>query len=327
MGALSKQTFPALPQCDEQRHLQPTTLYSAMTRQLQIRMPSMQHPMRLFVTLTLSALVSAFANAALPDPGMWVIGNELNGTPGRGLQIDRQGGKTVIVSYFGYRPDGSSLFLQASGTMQDAKNFASDLVEYKNGRAIAGSAKDGEFAQSHGPVSITFDSSTSGVITLPGEPPQALKRFNFEDLRIRLHGATYLHTIIGATATLTQGGFIRFEISGEQLLASEKRNDGTECTYRGTLEPTGKGFRSIGSVQCTDSPQPQTYRIEDLQADEWLMLSGRLYTPDEKETAHWSSLKSIVGVCIDLPGPSFSITPKPRCGPFPASGWAQWENQ
>lgn len=84
-----------------------------------------------------SALVSCLAApamAALPDSGMWTIDGELNGKPGRGIQIDRQSGLNVIVTYYGYRTDGSALFLQAAGQLKDEKIFEGS---WPNTRAVA----------------------------------------------------------------------------------------------------------------------------------------------------------------------------------------------
>ncbi len=45
--------------------------------------------------------VGAPAFAILPQQGMWSIGSEVNGKPGRGIQLDRQGGDYLILTYFG----------------------------------------------------------------------------------------------------------------------------------------------------------------------------------------------------------------------------------
>lgn len=57
--------------------------------------------------------------------GMWSFDDELNGRPGRSLQIENlPGSGALIVSYLGYRADGSSLFLQGSAPV--------DMVQVRN---------------------------------------------------------------------------------------------------------------------------------------------------------------------------------------------------
>lgn len=276
-----------------------------------------KHVKPIVLAFVLSTLAATSAYAALPDPGMWVIGDELNGKPGRGLQIDRQGGKTVIVSYFGYRPDGSALFLQASGPIQDNENFVGDLVEYKNGRALSGAARDGEFAQSHGQIAISFDTNTSGLVTLPGESTQALNRFQFEESSSRLIGFEFVHASVAHTTGMSRTGKINFQLNNGQLNVQEQRNDGVSCTYVGTFLPAGKGFKSVGQAQCSDASALQPYRIEGLQVDERGLLSARIILPDDGRYTPVYRLNSIAGVCErKLNSPVFAVPgPRLRCSP------------
>lgn len=52
---------------------------------------------------------SGVASAFTPANGLWGINAELNGSPGRGFQIEVEN-ETVVLTYYGYRPDGSSAF-------------------------------------------------------------------------------------------------------------------------------------------------------------------------------------------------------------------------
>ena len=64
-------------------------------------------------------LVSAGAHAArdfTPQAGTWVISEELDGKPGRGLAIDVQG-NTFFMQVFGYEKNGDATFYTATGTM------------------------------------------------------------------------------------------------------------------------------------------------------------------------------------------------------------------
>ncbi|MDH0419966.1 MULTISPECIES: hypothetical protein [Delftia] len=247
----------------------------------------------------LAAFISTPALAILPDSGMWSIGEELNGKPGRGIQIDRQGGSTLILTYFGYRADGSSLFLQAAGTLKDGKQFDGVLTEYRNGRALGGQARDGELAQEAGPVRIVFDSSTTATITLPGEAPQRLQRFQFEDLRNRLN-FTFSHSSAQGYARLSSPGEITFKVDENTLIAVEKSSTGnTACEYQGNLKPSGNAFRSEGTAQCFWGATPRTYlyNMEDLKVDEFGALSARFYFRDSISPELAPFLRSVVGIC------------------------------
>lgn len=219
------------------------------------------------------------AMAVLPDPGMWSIGAELNGKPGRGIQIDRQNGTTIIVTYFGYRTDGSSMFLQGVGAMEDGKVLSAELLEFRGGRVLGGEARDGERTRSAGFVEITFDSSTTGTITLPEEDaPQRFTRFTYEDFRERL-----FHTFPVVTGAHAVGfpapSRFTFAAEGNGVKITEVMSTGSTCVYSGTLVAAGGGFRSAGTAACTgESASVARYRIEDLNVDPFGVLTARLYT-------------------------------------------------
>ena len=146
--------------------------------------------MRSRLQLSMAAALAALSFsslAAMPQPGLWQFNAEVNGQPGRGVQIERAGGRTVILSYFGYRDDGSATFLQAVGPLKDGKTFSAPLLEYKNGKVIGGPLQSGTEAANHGTVTVEFDTATSGAITLPGENKTEFSRFTYEDLTRRLN--------------------------------------------------------------------------------------------------------------------------------------------
>ncbi len=235
-----------------------------------------------------SAAVSLSATHALalfPEQGMWTIGSELDGKPGRGIQIDRQGGRTVIVTYFGYRPDGSSMFLQASGALKDGKTFTGELSEFKNGRALAGPQRSGQVAQVAGPISIEFDTSTTGSITLPGEPPQRFSRFQFEDHSVRINGGFVGSVEVPALSVYLQPVYLELSSNRTELYITERtfrsNGDPVTCTLAGNLRAAGEGFASDGAANC-DKPgswagDRMSYRITDLKVDEYGVLNARLY--------------------------------------------------
>lgn len=240
------------------------------------------------------------AMAVLPDSGMWSIGSELNGKPGRGIQLDRQNGTTLIVTYFGYRADGSSLFLQGANSIEEGKTFSAELIEYRNGRVLGGGASDGERARSAGFVEITFDSSTSGTITLPEEDePQRFTRYTFEDFRERLFHTFPVVTGAGATGFPLPSRFT-FAADGNGVKITELLATGSSCVYSGTLVTAGGGFRSAGTAACTgESAAITRYRIEGLNVDAYGVLTARLYVGTAAAAASdpTPALRSLTGVC------------------------------
>lgn len=256
--------------------------------------------------------LSVPAWAALPDPGMWSIGSELNGKPGRGIQIDRQSGLTVIVTYFGYRTDGSSLFLQAAGALKNGAVFEGELTEFRNGRVLAGSPSDGEPAQVVGPVRIVFDSATTATITLPGEAPQPLTRFRFEDHVKRLNDFTFSYaTTHGFVSAREPQGTLTFKIKDRSFEMQETLSGGGTCDYAGTLDKAGAGINSSGELRCTALPGKvdyTRYRMENLEVDERGVLTGRIHWLGTYEGGSGAaSSRGILGVCqapFEFLGPS-----------------------
>lgn len=257
---------------------------------------------RLLVSAAIAGL-SLPALAVLPQAGLWTIGGEMNGEPGRGIQLDRQSGQTIVLSYFGYREDGSSMFLQAGGKMKDGKTFTGDLVEYKNGIALGGSAKNAELAKNYGAVTVTFDSTVTGTITLPGEKQASFTRFTYEDLEKRLsHEFNVIYTpllgkngaqFVGDLKLTAKDGTLKAEFS--MITNPDKPYYPSVCTYEGDLTPAGTSFRSVGTRSCVDDPNPTKFRFEDLTISEYGTVSARTYltTPRQGEVA-----QLINGMCL-----------------------------
>ena len=240
----------------------------------------MKNGARGFLAAICISTASTAALADLPQPGLWAISTEVNGKPGRGIQIDRQGSNLLVVSYYGYRNDGSATFAQAVGKVaDDDKTFTADLKEYKNGPAIGGAVTSGELATLIGTLQMEFDTATSGSISLPGEKKQAFSRFTFEDLRHRLNANFYVTRVaLHDTVFTTAQGTSTFKQSGDQLEFT--LNDQHEkCSFKGDLTPHGDGFTSMGRNTCSDSlaPEDMFYKLEDLKVDNLGFLTGTLY--------------------------------------------------
>lgn len=251
-----------------------------------------------------SALVSCLAApamAALPDSGMWTIDGELNGKPGRGIQIDRQSGLNVIVTYYGYRTDGSALFLQAAGRLKDERIFEGELAEYQGGRVLGGPAQNGEVAQVVGPVRIVFDTETSASITLPGEATQLMKRFRFEDHLSRLHTKSFSYSTAEEMVRKVTPGTIHIYAKDGIFRMEEELVNGGSCFYEGGLEVSGQSVNSAGSVTCKDPstrPNVHSYKVENLQVDEYGVLTGRFnWSGWDTAGNTLSNTRTVVGIC------------------------------
>lgn len=251
-------------------------------------------------------VTSCAASAALPQAGFWSFDAELNGKPGRGIQIDRQGGETIIVTYYGYRSDGSATFYQASGKVQNENTFTGNLIEYKNGPALGGPVRSGEEARTVGPITLEFTSAAQGSVTLPGETKQSVSRYAFEDHRARLFNSFRATSTPGAVDSyIWATSYLRFSPLGESgVSVIEVAADGQSCTYEGMMERHGDGFSISGRRPCADTSNVQqtVFRFENLKVDENGILSGRFFSGplfssgyEMLEKKNWQIL---FGVCV-----------------------------
>ncbi|QIL70295.1 hypothetical protein G7048_07970 [Diaphorobacter sp. HDW4B] len=254
---------------------------------------------RSLILVALATGVSTTASAALPQSGLWAFDGESNGKPGRGFQIDRQDGNRIIVSYFGYRSDGSSMFLQAAGSIgDDGKTFSAELNEYKNGRAMGGDARTGELAQMMGTVLMEFDTSSTGAITLPSEAKRPISRIAFNEHRTRLNNDFNLTRVVFDKAfSWTFQDSASFALNGDGLNFKIVRFSGTEtCSFEGDLSASGDAFVSKGSYHCV-AMAPGYYRLEELKVDQFGFLSAMLHISTDANMSYFNSQK-LFGTCI-----------------------------
>ena len=133
----------------------------------------------------LGAIVSLSAHAFTPVSGTWIINSELNGKPGRGLAIDVQNG-TVVMQVYGYESNGAPTFYMGTSTSYTGANTVTaprvaviPLKQYQGGRYLGSGDRSGTELKSLGNATLTFATATTGTITLPGESPVAMSRFDF----------------------------------------------------------------------------------------------------------------------------------------------------
>lgn len=243
------------------------------------------------------------AGGAEPEPGMWAFDDELDGRPGRGLQIDTQEGRAMVVSYVGYRANGSSLFLQASGARPAGSGaFTGTLQEFRNGPVIGGASGNGEPAATVGTIQLRFDTPTSGTVALPGETPRRISRLMYQngwDDRF----SNYFDLTEYARSTTSTTERYKIELSrGEFRLSQQTTRYGMLCTYSGPYQRRGGGMiEAEGTKVCTDSMGAQrrsAFRAERFSIDNEGIFSGTLRTGDD--TAYF------LGTCIS--GAVFAIS-------------------
>lgn len=137
----------------------------------------MSHKNLRALTAAAALLTATAAQAFMPAPGLWGMAAELNGAPGRGFQLEVEN-EVVVLSYYGYRPDGSSVFYSAVGPINNNR-FSAPLIEYRSGTSLGSSFRNGVEAGSPGTVTLDFNSGKSGTISLPNEAPQSVVKFGF----------------------------------------------------------------------------------------------------------------------------------------------------
>ncbi len=132
----------------------------------------------------LSALALAASAAAMPSwaardftpqAGTWIISEELDGKPGRGLAIDVQG-NTFFMQVFGYERNGDATFYTATGQM-DGNTVTAPLMRYQGGRSFGSDARDAVEDGSPGAVTVSFANGLQGTVQFPGEQAVAMQRF------------------------------------------------------------------------------------------------------------------------------------------------------
>ena len=130
------------------------------------------------ILLALVCWVSMSAALAfVPEGGFWAVDSELNGQPGRGFQIDIQG-SALVLSFYGYLPDGRAQWYLASGSLSNNR-FSAALYQYEGGMALGGAPVAAHETNNAGTVTIAFTNAMQGTITLPGEATKAISRLNF----------------------------------------------------------------------------------------------------------------------------------------------------
>lgn len=128
--------------------------------------------------LCVALLSTAIAHAFTPQSGSWVIDDELDGKPGRGMTLDVQN-TTMVMTMYAYETNGQPTFYVGAGTYSNGAGSVT-LQRYAGGVFLGStSPMSATGTGSPGAVAFQFTSGTKGTMTLPGEPPKAITRYEF----------------------------------------------------------------------------------------------------------------------------------------------------
>lgn len=124
----------------------------------------------------------------VPEPGTWVVSQELNGKPGRGMAIDVQN-DILVMQVYNYESNGDPIFHLAVGQMNfyafDGLNrnknsaFTAQLKKYAGGRYFGAEALSGREVGDAGKVHLNFESPLKGWVKFPGEDWVEIEKFQF----------------------------------------------------------------------------------------------------------------------------------------------------
>jgi len=130
-------------------------------------------------SFALLSCVSLVASAFMPGAGAWnIVAESTTSAPGRGMTIEVEN-DILILTYYGYRADGSSLFYIAAGPMS-GNTFTAPLSDYKNGTPIGQTYRPAvSTGSSPGNVVINFSNGLRGTMTLPGETAKTISKYEF----------------------------------------------------------------------------------------------------------------------------------------------------
>lgn len=197
--------------------------------------------------------LSTTAWAFMPAGGLWAVDEENTGQPGRGFQIEVEN-EIIVLTYYGYRADGSSVFYLAAGPVV-GNSFSGALTEYQNGKALGTTGQPASAVGSAGTVYATFTSGQHGTITFPGESPKAISKlaFGYANNPDGLMG-TYLFAYIGSTAVFTDYYTLSINLgvstaNGNGIVTNSSNSFGCEYQVSGTLKD---------SIVCVESPETST---------------------------------------------------------------------
>jgi sugar lactone lactonase YvrE len=106
--------------------------------------------------------IGRITTGAAPQAGLWWNPAE----SGTGYSLDYKHG-VLVVTVYSYTVSGSPIWYLASGPVTNNR-FTSTLDKYQNGQCVSCAYRPPTINGNDGTISITFTSSTSAMMTLPG---------------------------------------------------------------------------------------------------------------------------------------------------------------
>src|SRR5471030_642756 len=105
----------------------------------------------------------ALGHSALdPQTGLWWNPSE----GGRGFSVEMQGNNAYIASYM-YDAAGDPVWYSSGPAPLVAKVFQGNWTTYTGGQTLTGSYQPPKGTSNAGSVTIQFNSTTAGILTLP----------------------------------------------------------------------------------------------------------------------------------------------------------------
>ncbi len=119
--------------------------------------------------------LSAPVQANVPESGWWWNAAE----SGRGYFIEWQGGTAFLAGYM-YDEAGNPVWYLSSYATPDPRQFSGNWWSYANGQTLTGAYRPAtQVSNNVAPLSIRFDTATTGFLTLPGNRQVPITRFRF----------------------------------------------------------------------------------------------------------------------------------------------------
>jgi hypothetical protein len=202
--------------------------------------------------------LSTTAWAFMPAGGLWIVDAENNGQAGRGFQIEVEN-EVMVLTYYGYRADGSSVFYLASGPIV-GNSFSGALTEYQNGNALGATWNNpASEVGSAGTVHATFTSGQHGTITFPGETPKTISKlpFGYANGPQGLLG-TYLFATIASTTEYTDY-YTLSEVTGASTADGNGIVTDSSISFACEYQVSGELNGAVVCVEVTETDFSDSY--------------------------------------------------------------------
>jgi len=210
-------------------------------------------------------------SGVVPESGLWAISAEVNGDPGRGFQLDIQGSQ-LVMTFYGYGADGASQWYLAAGPLAWGR-FSGDLQRYAGGTAFGGAVQAASPAGSAGSVSLYFDDSSHGWMTLPGEAAREISRFPLgQSSRPAFTMAQTLSDQAQRTTLAFAGlGMMTGNLAAQSFFPPGKVADYTGFQYLRDNDPDGMGHNTSFLTRVANNV---IYILSDAQFDRLRTLAS-----------------------------------------------------